>query len=489
MPLICCCRSVSLPCKPAKVPCADAIKQARVTRIRSKGLKALSAVNLKKSEAGCHRVFKSFGSSLEIPISRVKLPSTDSFPYVKFEHWLHYLVKNDSLECLVGVKDVTAMQQVLKVFWERYQEVHSSHVIYTRTDIRREMCIPVLWHGDEGRGLKKKQIMILSTHGFIGAGTLKTENLKESFGEPENPLGLNFVGHTIKTHYLFAAMPVNLYNESPDSFYRLLEVQSEEFTRLFDEGTVIEGRRFYVACLGIKGDSPWLSKAGRFQRNFARRPIKYQSRKPCQGICHLCLAGKEDYEESVPYEELGVEWPRWRSTCGLVRAYSVSETSPLLSIPFDQRPAGSETYFHYDLFHNFHLGLGKNFISSAVCMVMELIEDSIERSFQQLTSDFLEYCRHHKESPYHKKLTAVLFGVNETFKDCPDGGWSKGDFTRLLHKWFASWCSRRVVGKTQDPVYLMCVSKPVVLVKLYGFLLVHWAGLSFIPSNVVLRFF
>ena len=389
----------------------------------------------------------------------------------------------------MGVKDVTAMQQVLKVFWERYQEVHSSHVIYTRTDIRREMCIPVLWHGDEGRGLKKKQIMILSTHGFIGAGTLKTENLKESFGEPENPLGLNFVGHTIKTHYLFAAMPVNLYNESPDSFYRLLEVQSEEFTRLFDEGTVIEGRRFYVACLGIKGDSPWLSKAGRFQRNFARRPIKYQSRKPCQGICHLCLAGKEDYEESVPYEELGVEWPRWRSTCGLVRAYSVSETSPLLSIPFDQRPAGSETYFHYDLFHNFHLGLGKNFISSAVCMVMELIEDSIERSFQQLTSDFLEYCRHHKESPYHTKLTAVLFGVNETFKDCPDGGWSKGDFTRLLHKWFASWCSRRVVGKTQDPVYLMCVSKPVVLVKLYGFLLVHWAGLSFIPSNVVLRFF
>lgn len=272
----------------AKVSCRDAIKQARVTRVRSKGLKALSRVNLKKSETGAHRVFKSFGSSLEVPISKVDLPSAAQFPYVKFEDWLHYLVKHDELDCLVGTKDLPVMQQMLTSFWEKYRQVHSTHVIFTRNDINKAMTIPVLFHGDEGRGLKKKQVMILSTHGVCGSGTSKTPELVDSFGHPENPLALNMVGRTVATHFLLGAMPINLYNNSPESFYRVLEIQSDEFTYLFEQGTVIEGRRYYVCCIGIKGDAPFLAKAGRFERNFARRPTKKVSKKPCCGICHLC---------------------------------------------------------------------------------------------------------------------------------------------------------------------------------------------------------
>ncbi|CAK9061295.1 unnamed protein product [Durusdinium trenchii] len=166
------------------------------------------------------------------------------------------------------------------------------------------------------------------------------------------------------------------------------------------------------------------------------------------------MAGKEDWPESIPYEELGNSDPAWRRTQGLVPAFS--EASPLLGIPYDSINTASEAVFRFDVFHNYHLGVGKNYISSAVVMVMELIPTSIEQAFQQLTADFQAYCKRMKESPYHKRLTAVLFGVHTGFQECPDGGWSKGDFTRLLHLWFADYCSREVIGKTQDPVYLMC---------------------------------
>ena len=102
--------------------------------------------------------------------------------------------------------------------------------------------------------------------------------------------------------------------------------------------------------------------------------------------------------------------------------------------------------------------MGKYYIASAVIVCMELIQQSIDGAFEFLTEDFVAYCRIKKESPYHKKLTKSLFGVEGSFKDCPDAAWSKGDFTRLLCQWFEDYCLRNVVGKTLDPLYLKCVT-------------------------------
>ena len=220
----------------------------------------------------------------------------------------------------------------------------------------------------------------------------------------------------------------------------------------------MRGRTSDVSCIGVKGDTPYLAKTRQFSQNFARKPTASSSKKPCEGICHQCDAGGEDLPHSVPFEQLGVQEPVWLQTVGLDDC--AEPGSPFRQIPSerDGTPGSFVQLFRYDLFHNVHLGVGKAFASSAVCMLLELFEGySIGDAFGKITEDFQSYCCRVKESPYHKRLTSSLFGVSSSFKDCPAGGWNKGDYTRLLLEWFEDYCDRNVIGKTTDPVYLLCV--------------------------------
>lgn len=128
-----------------EVACSDAIRQARVTRVQSRGLKMLKRVNLKRSESGTtHTVFKKFGQSIDVKISTTDLPTKMSFPYVKFSSWLRYIVEYDNLDCLVGTGDVEKMRPVLTTFWKRFEALYPHHVICDRAEGDRtstEACV------------------------------------------------------------------------------------------------------------------------------------------------------------------------------------------------------------------------------------------------------------------------------------------------------------------------------------------------------------
>ena len=430
-----------------------------MTRVASGALKKLGHVSLKNSERDCHAVFRKYGQSLPVPISKMDLDSKKGYPFVKMSAWLTYLVENDSLENLVGCRDIPVMQATLKRFWSLYRNSNPDHMMYHATSgaaLCPEMTIPVVQHGDEGRSLKRKQIMVVSTTGIIGQGSSKRPGLNfNDVAEDSNPLDLNLLGHTWLNHFLHGVLPINLYNDSPQSFFQFLSEIAADFKKLFNDGLVIGNRRFFVALLGIKGDAPYLSKVGGFFRNFLRRPTKPSAKKFCPGICHLCLAGKEGPGLDLPYEEYGALQPRWLPTVGVERPFE--DAPAVLDIPVihgDER----EKMFVYDLFHNFHLGLGKTFAANAFCLLLELVQDTIAGAFASMTGDFRAYCRLGHQTPYHRKLSPPLFGVEMGFKECPEGGWSKGDFTRLLCQWLEDWCRRNVVGKAVDPLYLDCVA-------------------------------
>ena len=448
-------------CCTAEVTCRDAIRQARVTRNASTGMQALAKVNLKKSENGAHRVFREFRQALNIAISRTDLPTQANYPYIKFGSWLRYLVEFDCLDQLTGVQDLQELEPILHMFWQRYRSVHPEHVIFEREArglIDLKKTFPCLLHGDEGRSLKKKQVMVVSLHGCLGSGS-RPSNEHRPHDDDDNledkALQLNMLGSTIKSHFPSFIMPVSLYKDNDGAFYHMLELVAGELKDLFEDGLQLGGRKFFMCCLGVKGDAPFLAKAGRFNRSFTRRPTRPSSKKPATGLCHQCMAGNE--ELGIPFEDFGRERPQWLSTVGSVPAYSRAAPSPLLKIPFDG--TDMSVFFRWDVFHNWHLGLGKTFITSAVCCVLELLNPlSLDAAFKVLTEDFGSYCQMNKQSPYHKKLTSQFFGVEASFQDWPDAGWSKGDFTRLICQWFEDYCSRKVVGHTEDPLYLMCVA-------------------------------
>ena len=430
------------------------MEQAQRTRNPSRGLKALGNVKHKKSESGAHKVFKEFGQALPIKLSYTTLPTCKRYPYVRFSTWLKYLVENDQLDQLVGVKEGEHMETRLRQFWNMFEYEQPDHLVYTRRNNGLLDCartIPVLHHGDEGRGYKKRQIMVLSTHGALGKGSRHDRHQ-----ESEGHLPLNMVGNTYLTHFLTGVMPVALYADNPEALDHVLSLVAKEFEELFYHGIKISGRMYWIVCIGVKGDQPYVTKSGHFERSFYRRPLRSSSRTPAAGICHLCLAGKEDWDRPVPYEQFGANCA-WIDTIGIETAYEIP--SPLMTIPFKGEAAGAERLWKFDLFHNWHAGIGKTFASSAIIAYLSLIPgDSVEKKFEALTDDFQSYCKRIKHTPYYKKLTMALFGI-ASMQDCPSGSWVKGEYTTLLMGWFEDSFSRYLAGRTEDPFLLKIVSR------------------------------
>lgn len=149
----------------------------------------------------------------------------------------------------------------------------------------------------------------------------------------------------------------------------------------------------------MKDDQPHVTKSGHFERSFYRRPLRSSSRTLAAGICHLCLAGKEDWGRPVPYEQFRTHCV-WIDAIGIEPPYETP--SPLLTIPFGGNATGAERFWKFDLY-NWHSGIGKKFASSAVIAYLSLIPgDSVEKKVKALTDDFRSYCKRIKHTPYYK---------------------------------------------------------------------------------------
>lgn len=419
-------------------------------------MQALANVNMHHSENGAHRVFREFGQALPVKISRIDLPSKKRFPFVKCSDWMKYLAETDRLNLVVGSQKLSEVQPLLREFWDRYRSVAPTHEIYQREQQGLLDCsrtLPLLHHGDEGRGYKKLQVMISSTHGLLGNGCRMTDPGKLNptvVGGVDDPMKLNMVGNAFLTHFIHFLMPVAVYKETPQAFDMLMEALAKDYASLFYDGFKVESEQFWACCVACKGDSPFLVKAGHFDRSFYHRPLKAQSRTAGVGVCHACCAGKEDWVPRVECEEFGSN-PTWLQTVEVLCPWTIRP--PFLDIPRELDNPNGERFFQMDLFHNFHLGAGKYFISSAVVSIIDslLVGSSWGERFEKLTDEFSAFCKQRKFHAYYKKLTAEMFGVATNQQNCPKGNWPKGDQTTMLAMFLEDFCDRHVVGRVHDP--------------------------------------
>ena len=85
-----------------------------------------------------------------------------------------------------------------------------------------------------------------------------------------------------------------------------------------------------------------------------------------------------------------------------------------------------------DIWHNWHLGLGRYFLSSSLIVLAPLFEgDSIPARFQSMTAAWRAYCRSRKKRPLLRKITRDTLNYHGPL-DWPEGGWQKADTTTLL---------------------------------------------------------
>ncbi len=463
----------------AKAPCKHVVELAQA-KVRANPqqasvcLREFSGIRLNDAEAGCHRVFKKYKLVPDIPIhhathvtnagGRVKLP------YVKFSSWMKYLLDTDRLHRqMVGVRSFDTMRRVLKEYWLRYRQINPSYYLFEmadRGDVCLEFCIPFYSHSDEGRSYKHLGLWILSAAGVLGRGTsLYVSSGAHKKPLDENEMGMNYIGKTWATQFMFTSLLKTVYSKSPGTQDKMIQLFAQDAVDLLYTGiTSKDGlKTIRMIHVGHKGDLPALSRMGHFERSFAHVPRAARSRKSCDGICFLCLAGVEAggrHDVSFPFEDMSYQ-ARWVETHLLHEPWQ-DLPDILVGLPLSTRDRIN--FFQPDPWHNYHLGVSKHFIASAWVSILEsglavIPAGSVDARFQYITSLYLSFFRRKNHTPYINEISRESMGFPQG-SATPVARWSKGVASTEMMAFLDSFCQQHITNKSDDPLLNSIVPQP-----------------------------
>lgn len=429
--------------KRAQASCRQAIQTARSivkdfgdsTVVRDSGIQEVANCRLQHSEHELNRIAESYNLCLPVPLSPIE-PDQEELVGLKLTNWAKLLLKENLWHILAGLRqpDSERSKCIWKSFWERYQEIDPAHPIYERARAGLiDLCqtAAVLYHGDEGRGRKRGAVMISNFYSLLGRGTSMANRVRKGRFIKHK---LNYVGSTYSTRFLSGILPKHLYGKKEHALRSLFRFGASEAEHMFYKGvTCPRGTQHYMCLLHICGDWPFLMKCGNLGRGFTRsaKTEHANTKTPAAGVCHLCLAGTKGF----PWEQLDTEEPLWLSTCHAKPPFQ--PVPEFLSVPHNTQMAAA--MFMPDVWHNWHLGVGRAFLGSVIARAVAHFPGSkIGTRFESLSNHFLAWCRTAKRQPYISRITQDTINWKEKSR-YPLGGWSKGNTTYVLMLWFPAW--------------------------------------------------
>lgn len=451
----------------SKAPCSHVVEFARAQVHQSGGnasepMREFARVPLQDAEKGCYRLFVKYGYTVPVPVDEIALGEgrLARFPYLKFSKYAQWLLDTNRLwRLFAGCSTFEKMREVLTEFWARFQKVSPDHEVFKEvSDL--SVAIPFFSHQDEGRGYKDQAILILSSHGCIGRGT--SWWIRQ--GGPELPVdqngfGLNFTGNTWSSQALFMTMLRSVSDQNPEAFETMMRLYAQDVMQLAKDGlTSIDGsKKIYMIHLGCKADLPALSKVGSFKRSFAHVPRQPSGRRACGGICPWCLAGQESDgldQQGYPFEDFSLV-PTWLET-------------KEMEVPWSQLPAIMEgawldpkkpaSFFHADIWHNLHLGVGKLWIANSFVTLVEKLQTwevtSVDSKFQVLTEAFNQFCKGRGLSPHMTEISRATMGWPYG-NVSPMGQWSKGSVTTDMMRFLEDFVLDHVTDCHEESIHLI----------------------------------
>ena len=427
----------------AEASCTSAIRTARDTvkdigqdaAKKVGGLLELAKVKEQNSERDTHRVFvRQCGLGLPIPKTKMETSGPWSPPILRLRDWIGFLLQINAWHLVTGLVRPDSQREflILEAFWSKYKRQDPLHPIFEMAE-RKELVLgrtaPFVLHGDEGRGRRRQQFLVLSFHSLLGRGLAPAERSKKKSGTKKAYLKMkpNFKGSTLTNRFLYAALAKRDYNNDRSYvFDDLIRCVADESKFLSSVGVKHPqtGDTYWVMQLGIVGDWPWLVKSGNLSRNFACVQKHAVTRNPCRGICHLCNAGRP----GCAFESLGTRRPTWLAT--MYQDSPFDAPTPFQQIPHPRNCLAG--LWKFDVFHVWHLGLGKTFLSSYIALLSEVQSaSSIDSRFIQLSAEYKLWCRSNSRTMYVQKISKELICWITT-SDFPNGQWHKGALTRTL---------------------------------------------------------
>ncbi|CAE7310029.1 unnamed protein product [Symbiodinium sp. CCMP2592] len=240
-------------------------------------------------------------------------------------------------------------------------------------------------------------------------------------------------GHSYLSRFLIAAYPSKQW--PPELLADIIKALSTQLREIFETGLLVQGRRFYIGIMGMKGDFEFhctsLRDAG------LKRSYEHVGRAKDLPVCIECEAG---FQES-PFEDSNPN-ALWTRTIGKSAPW---ESAPsFVQMPFDNWssfPSGVLQFFRRDPFHVFRLGVARNFLASAILLLCNFgafdllgesksVENRLARAWKQFQL-FLETTSLHVGGlrSFSKKKMHFASGGSFPWLGC------KGSDTIVLFKW------------------------------------------------------
>lgn len=421
-------------------------------------LREFAKVSINDAEKGCHRIFAKYNyiPPVEIEYTTLGEGYLKDFPFIRLSSWVQWLLDSGRLwRHFVGARSWESMQEILNTFWGRYNSLYPEHQVFQMgLDLR--CVIPFFSHQDEGRTKKHDGIWIFASHGCIGRGTTAfLKKGKDRIPLHRSGLGMNFIGCTWSSHFLFCTMVRTVLEENPEAMNDLMKLYATDVALLAHSGIVSEDgtKKVHLIHLGSLGDCPALAKIAGFSRTFSHVPRAVASARACSGICPWCLAGQEAnaHQRAYPFEDYSMH-PCWQETIEQILPWS--STPPLLEgIPVN--PSRLAHFFATDLWHNFGLGMGKQWLGSCFVSLIERgdfwVQTSVETKFQFLTSEFKSFCQMKRLSPHMTEISRQTMGWPMSSKT-PCGQWSKGAVTTHFMLFLEHFCSVHAADSSDEVI-------------------------------------
>ncbi|CAK9064128.1 unnamed protein product [Durusdinium trenchii] len=434
-----------------KAPCCDVVEfakqQVQTNPEAPRVLREFAKVSINDAEKGCHRIFAKYNyiPPVEIEYTTLGEGYLKDFPFIRLSSWVQWLLDSGRLwRHFVGARSWESMQEILNTFWGRYNSLYPEHQVFQMgLDLR--CVIPFFSHQDEGRTKKHDGIWIFASHGCIGRGTTAfLKKGKDRIPLHRSGLGMNFIGCTWSSHFLFCTMVRTVLEENPEAMNDLMKLYATDVALLAHSGIVSEDgtKKVHLIHLGSLGDCPALAKIAGGGK--------------CQGLLrHLSVVLGRSGGQCTP-ARLSIR--RLLDASLLARNdrtnFAMVFNTPLLEgIPVN--PSRLAHFFATDLWHNFGLGMGKQWLGSCFVSLIERgdfwVQTSVETKFQFLTSEFKSFCQMKRLSPHMTEISRQTMGWPMSSKT-PCGQWSKGAVTTHFMLFLEHFCSVHAADSSDEVI-------------------------------------
>ena len=426
---------------------AEAVHDDSLKEVLGKGGKAQ-----KNAFRATNRFVRRWGLRWNIKYDFYKHSADVSVPYLSPCRIISYLLERCPELLFGGVDDIKLARQHLSAFWSNYQHFHGSHEVFTEHKDYLDSVIPLLWHGDEGRGVRKGNTTICTIETPFGLDTYCRQGHKCCDCCPDvflqelcSQQNTNLKHHSFLTKFVLFALPRKYYRETT-LIHDLANVISGQLRSLFFEGVEINGKVWYAACAGLKGDLAWFHKLASLERSYMRLSTVID-----REMCHECLAGSTH----LPFEDISC-YPVWRHSCYSSRPWTEVPASGLVRVPYDRQQP--ERILRRDVFHNTKMGTFQDLIAGAILLIAHFgyfdvpgEGNSRSKLLSRMHGHFRLWCAAVGKTPALMSFSKALFNV-PTRKHY---AWAKvkGSDSALLMQWLPVLC-RGCINDLRDQDHL-----------------------------------